>query len=155
MLDKDLLKSVVNNAIEGTDYFLVDIVIAQNNEITIEVDNTEGVDIDFCVELTHKIESKFDREAEDYSLEVGSAGLTQPFKVLKQYVKNIGNEVEILTKDGRKLHGILISADEDKFVIEMEQKVKKEGEKKKVLVTQQLPFAYDEVKYTKYNIRFK
>ena len=85
--------------------------------IVVEIDNEEGVDIDRCVALHRFLESKLDRDAEDYELEVGSAGITSPFKVLGQYKKNIGKEVELLTKNGMKLSGILKSADSEKFVV--------------------------------------
>ncbi len=155
MLDKKLVTQAVEEKLQGTDYFIVDVKITPDNNVTIEIDNIEGVDIDFCVSLNKHIESKFDREEEDYALEVGSAGLTQPFKVLKQYQKNIGNEVEVLSRDGRKLSGVLKSADESEFIIEIEKQVKPEGAKRKITVTEDVTFAYDQVKYTKYIIRFK
>ncbi len=155
MIDKALLNQVVIDKIIDTDYFIVDIKISVDNSIIVELDCKEGVDTDFCVSVLRHIESVFDREEEDYSLEVGSAGLTSPFKVLKQYQKNLGNDVEVLSKSGLKLSGVLIEADEDKFAIEIEKKVKPEGAKRKVIITERLEFLYEEVKYTKYNIRFK
>ena len=101
------------------------------------------------------IEEHLDRDIEDYELEVGSAGITSPFKVLKQYKKNIGNEVEVLTKSGLKLNGVLKEADEDKFIVTITKKVKTETSKRKVEVSEDLAFGYDEIKYTKYLIRFK
>ena len=73
-----------------------------------EIDSPTGVDIDACARITRSIEEAFDRDAEDYELEVGSAGITSDFKVRGQYDKNVGNEVEVLTRDGRKLHGTLV-----------------------------------------------
>ena len=90
-----------------------------------------------------------------YELEVGSAGITSPFKVIEQYQKNIGNEVEVLTKAGMKLNGILKSVSDDKFVVTIIKKVKTETSKRKVEVEEDLTFGYDEIKYTKYLIRFK
>ena len=97
----------------------------------------------------------FDREVEDYELEVGSAGLTSPFKVRGQYEKNIGNEVEVLSRDGRKLHGVLTEVGETTFTIEIEKKVKPEGAKRPVVVTEPIEFGYDAVKSVKYLINFK
>lgn len=139
----------------GTDCFLVDVQVSPDNVLTVEIDNEEGVDIDRCVALHRFLESKLDRDVEDYELEVGSAGITSPFKVLGQYKKNIGNEVEVLTKDGRKLAGILKSADADRFVVTVTRKVKSETSKRKVEVEEDIVLGYDEVKYTKYLIRFK
>ena len=96
-----------------------------------------------------------DRDVEDYELEVGSAGITSPFKVLRQYVKNIGNEVEMLLKNGSKLTGVLKSADENGVVVSVEKKVKPEGAKRKVTVVEDESYTFDEIKYTKYLIRFK
>ncbi|MDE5553964.1 MAG: ribosome assembly cofactor RimP, partial [Muribaculaceae bacterium] len=110
MIDKQLLAKTVEDAIAGTNLFVVDIAVKPGNNIIVEVDSAEGVDIDTCVDITRKIESVFDRDVEDYELEVGSAGLTSPFKVKGQYEKNIGNEVEIVTRDGRKLSGRLVEA---------------------------------------------
>lgn len=155
MLDKALLYQVVEEKLQGSDYFIVEVKVSTDNNVMVEIDNFEGVDIDFCVELTRHIEANFDREIEDYALEVGSAGLTNPFKVLKQYQKNIGNEVEVLTKAGKKLTGILEGANEEGFVLQIEKQVKPEGAKRKVTVAENLVFTFDEVKYTKYIIRFK
>lgn len=92
---------------------------------------------------------------EDFELEVGSAGITSPFKVLRQYVKNIGNEVEMLLKSGTKLTGVLKSADENGVVVTVEKQVKPEGAKRKVTVREDQSYTFDEIKYTKYLIRFK
>jgi ribosome maturation factor RimP len=92
---------------------------------------------------------------EDFELQVGSAGLTEPFKVLKQYEKNLGNEVEVLTKAGKKLSGILTEANEDNFVIQIEKTEKPEGSKRKVTIQEDITFNYSDIKYTKYLIRFK
>ncbi len=105
MIDKELIGGIVEKALEGTDNFLVEVKVTPDNSVTVEIDSMTGVDIDTCARLTREIESQVDREVEDYELEVGSAGLTSPLKVRRQYEKNIGNELEVLTKDGRKLTG--------------------------------------------------
>jgi ribosome maturation factor RimP len=155
MIDKSLVLQLVEEKLQGTDYFIVEIKVSADNSIIVEIDNNEGVDIDFCADLTRFIESKIDRDIEDYALEVGSAGLTQPFKVLKQYLKNRGNEVEILTKAGKKIEGVLLAADENHFEVEIEKQIKPEGAKRKITVKETLSFTYEEIKYTKYLIRFK
>ena len=124
------------------------------NEIKVEIDSMDSIDIDFCVELSRDIETAFPRDDEDYELEVGSAGLTSPFKVLAQYRKNLGNKVEVLTRDGRKLHGILVEAADDRFAIEMQVKVKREGAKRPVEETQREEFAYSDVKSVCYDLDF-
>lgn len=154
MIDKNTLADFIERRLEGTAYFLVDVVISKDNDITVEIDSPENVNIDFCAELSRDIETEFDREVEDYSLEVGSAGLTSPFKVLGQYLKNIGNEVEVLTVDGRKLKGHLDDADADGFTIGVATKIKKEGAKRPVIEEIPTRLNYNEIKYTKYLLQF-
>ncbi len=95
--------------------FLVDVTVSRDNQIVVEIDNDEAVDIDECVQLSQYIEQHLDRNKEDFELEVGSAGLTSPLKVLRQYAKFEGEEVEVLMRDGRKLTGTLGAADEEGF----------------------------------------
>lgn len=154
MIDKNAIETFVAQRLEGTDYFPVSVTVSAANEIKVEIDSMESVDIDFCVALSREIEEAFPRDDEDYELEVGSAGLTSPFKVARQYEKNIGNEVETLTRDGKKLRGVLISADNSGFQLEVAEKVKKEGEKRPVTELRTIHFNYDDVKYTKYLLQF-
>lgn len=155
MIDKIKVNQIITNYLAETSYYLVDLNVSNDNHISIEIDSFDGVSIDFCVELNKHIESQIDRETEDYELEVSSAGLTEPFKVLKQYEKNLGNEVEVLTKQGKKLSGILQEANEEHFVLMVEKTEKPEGSKRKVTVQEDLIFNYSDIKYTKYIIRFK
>lgn len=154
MIDKTVLAEFINKQLEGTDLYLVDLTVSGQNEITVEIDSDTSVDIDHCVELTREIEGEFSRDEEDYELEVGSSGLTTPFKVKRQYDKNIGNDVEVLAKDGKKYKGLLRRADDDSFTIVSEEKVKHEGSKRPVLEKVERTFRYDEVKYTKYLLQF-
>ena len=116
MIDKELLKASVEKAIEGTDLFIVDIKVSPQNEIVVELDSPGSIDIDTCAAVTRAIEKEFDRDVEDYELEVGSAGLTSPFKVKEQYEKNLGNDIEVLTRDGRKLQGVLTDVTDEEMV---------------------------------------
>ena len=103
MIDRQALIDVISANL-GDDLFLIDVTVSRDNTIVVEIDACErSVTIDDCVALTRAVEAEFDRDVEDYELEVGSAGLTAPFKVTAQYHKNIGNPVEVLTADGRKL----------------------------------------------------
>lgn len=154
MIDKAFIRQLAEEKMEGTGNYLIDIQVLPGNSIKVEIDNNTGVNIDDCVSISRFIESKLDRDEEDFEIEVGSVGLTSPFKVLKQYQKNIGNEVEVLNKNGQKLHGILSAADEEGFTLDIEKKIKEEGAKRKITVVESLRFGYDEIKYTKYTIRF-
>ncbi len=155
MILKETIYQLVSSYIAGSDYYIVDVNVSSDNRISVEIDAFEGVSLDYCVELSKHIESQFDREAEDFELEVSSAGLTEPFKVLKQYEKNIDNEVEVLTKKGIKTSGILSAANDDFFTISIEKKVQPEGAKRKITVNEDISFNYNDIKYTKYIIRFK
>lgn len=155
MILKEVVNQTITRYLTGTDYYLVDLNITNDNRISVEIDAFEGVEIDFCAELSRYVESTLDREVEDFELQVGSAGLTEPFKVLKQYEKNIGNEVEVLTKAGKKLSGILTEANETNFILQIEKTEKPEGSKRKITIQEDITFNYSDIKYTKYIIRFK
>ena len=134
MIDKQLLTKTIEQAIEGTSIFIVDVKINPGNAIVVENDSPENIALDTCATITRKIEATFDRDVEDYEHEVGSAGLTAPFKVKGQYLKNIGNEVEVLTRDGRKMQGVLTAVGDDEFTIEVAKKVKDPGAKRPSIV---------------------
>ena len=146
---------MTNEWLADKEYFLVDVIISKDDKITVEIDHAEGVWIEDCAELSRHIENGLSRETEDYELEVGSAGLGQPFKVTQQYKNHIGMEVEVLTKEGKKLKGILKNASDEEFTLTVTTKEKKEGAKRPQLVEEDLVFPYDGVKYTKYIINFK
>ena len=122
MIDKNVVKSLVDEWLEGKEYFLVDIQISSDDKIVVEIDHADGVWIEDCVELSKYIEDRLSRDEEDYELEVGSAGLGQPFKVPQQYQNFIGKEVEVLSKDGKKVKGVLKSVDGNDFVVAVDRK---------------------------------
>lgn len=155
MIEKSVVTQLVNEWLEEKDYFLVDVAVTPDNRIVVEIDHAEGVWIEDCVELSRFIESKLDREEEDFELEVGSAGIGQPFKVLQQYINHIGQDVEVLKDDGIKLTGVLKEADEEHFIVTVSKKVKLEGEKRPKMVEEDVPLTYNDIKYTKYLINFK
>ena len=154
MIDKKELEAFVEKQLEGTEYFLTDLKVSPTNEITVEIDSMTPGDIDECIKLTRAIEGAFDRDVEDYELEVGTAGLTSPLKVKRQYEKYIGQDLEVLTKDGKKLHGMLRSVSDEGIVLAIEQKVKKEGVKKPVIETTQLDIPFTNVKKAVYDLKF-
>lgn len=156
MIENKIVTDIVRKWLDGrNDYFLVDVNVDRENRIVVEIDHPEGVWIDDCVELSHFIESQLDRDVEDYELEVGSAGIGQPFKVLQQYRNHVGQNVEVLPKTGAKLKGELLSADENGFVIRTRQKQTVEGRKRPVMADVELHFSYEEINYTKYLISLK
>ncbi|MDH6303549.1 ribosome maturation factor RimP [Parabacteroides sp. PF5-5] len=155
MIERDKIIGLIEDKLASSDHYLVDVVIKPGNLIVVEIDSDQAIGIDDCVELSRYLESQLDRDVEDFELEVGSAGITSPFKVLRQYIKNIGNEVEVLLSSGVKLTGILQKADENGITVSVEKKVKPEGAKRKVTVSEEQSYSFSEIKYTKYVIRFK
>ena len=155
MIDKSIVKKLVDEWLEGKDYFLCDLSISADARIVVEIDHEEGVWIEDCVELSKFIEAGLDREQEDFELEVGSAGIGQPFKVLRQYEIHLGEQVEVLTREGKKFVGELSNVTPEEFTVTVTQKVKKEGQKRPVMEEVDYTFKYMDVKYTKYVIDFK
>ncbi len=154
MIDKIKLKDYVESVLADTDCFLTDLKVSDDNNIVVEIDSAGAVDIDFCTALTRRIEEEFSRDEEDYELEVGSAGLTSPFKVRAQWEKNIGNEIEVLTTDGKKLHGVLRELLDDAFILETEQKVKREGIKRPALERLEMEIPFSDVRRAVYDLKF-
>ena len=155
MIDKNTVEQLVNQWLEGKEYFLTDLTVSTDDRIVVEIDHEEGVWIEDCVELSRFIESHLDREQEDFELEVGSAGIGQPFKVLRQYEIHQGDNVEVLTTEGKKLKGTLQNVTPEGFDLTFEEKVREEGRKRPKLVERNLHLEFANVKWTKYLIDFK
>ncbi len=160
MIDKERLKSVVDGWLGATPMYLTDLNVGADNAIYVEIDSDGPVDIDACAALTRHIEEAFDRDVEDYSLEVGSAGITSPLKVRRQFVKYIGEDVEVLTGDGRKIHGVLseVSGADDgmpvEFTVQIPVKHKEPGVKKPVIRMEDVRLSSDICKYVRYDLKF-
>jgi ribosome maturation factor RimP len=155
MIDKNVVKNLVEEWLRDKEYFLVDIDINKEDKVVVEIDHADGVWIEDCVDLSRYIESHLSRDEEDYELEVGSAGLGQPFKVPQQYVNFIGKEVEVLDADNKKYKGVLKSVDGCAFVVSVVEKQKVEGKKRPVNVEVDHTFDMNKIKYTKYILSFK
>lgn len=155
MIDKQNVLNLIQEKLQGTGYELITFQVNAQNEILVEVDKLEGVDVDFCATLNHFLVENLDAQGvEDYSLEVGSVSLTAPFVTKMQYTKHLGHDVEVLAADGKKYRGTLVSVDEESFAIDTEVMVAVEGKKRKQKEIQTLTFAYNAVKYTKYDLKF-
>lgn len=157
MIDKNEVAAVVAKAIEGTDVFVVDISVSPSNDIVVELDSPTGVDLEFCTHVSDLINSTFDRDADDYSLEVGTSSLSAPFKVAGQYDKHIGDNIDILTRDGRKFTALLTSVDAAArtFTVEVSRKVKEPGQKRPVMVSEPETLSFDDCKSVAYHFDFK
>ena len=155
MIDKQYIQNLIQEKLQDTGYELITFQVNAQNEILVEVDKLEGVDVDFCATLNHFLVENLEAQGvDDYSLEVGSVSLTAPFVTKMQYTKHLGHEVEVLAADGKKYRGILVSVDEESFALDTEVMVAVEGKKRKQKEIQTLTFAYNAVKYTKYDLKF-
>nr|WP_321405740.1 ribosome assembly cofactor RimP [uncultured Carboxylicivirga sp.] len=154
MIDPTLIENIVTAKFNEDDVFIVELAVRPGNKIVLVIDSDNGIPISYCIEVSKLIDSQLDREVEDFELEVSSAGIGQPFKVKRQYHKNIGNDVEVLTADGAKVKGKLTTVAEDGFSVEVEEKVKLEGKKRKELQVRLIDFKFDEVKQVKDIISF-
>ena len=162
-MDKQQLQNWIEEYLKGTDYELITLNVSAGNDILVEVDRLAGVDVDFCAELNRYLVEKLDTVEPDYSLEVGSVSLTDPFKTKMQYEKNLGHDVMVCpgeagkTPDGKGnkiLRGQLVSVDEDTFSVDIEEKVAVEGKKRKETQIVTHTWRYNEPKYVKYDLKF-
>lgn len=130
MIDKEKVEGIVNEWLGDKEYFLTDLSISDDDNIVVEIDHKEGVWIDDCVELSKFIEARLDRNDEDYELEVGSAGIGQPFKVYRQYENHVGEAVEVHTMSREKLKGTLKDVNSEGITVTVKEKFKPEGAKR-------------------------
>ncbi len=155
MIERNTVKTVVEEWLSGNDYFLVDVTFTPDDRIVVEIDHADGVWIEDCAELSRFMQERLGEELGDYELEVGSAGIGQPFKVEQQYLNHIGKDVEVLDAEGKKVQGVLKQVDGRDFVVTVKEKQKLEGKKRPQLVDVDKTFNMDNIKYTKYLLSFK
>jgi len=155
MINKETIQTLTEEWLSGNDYFLVDINFGADDRIVIEIDHADGVWIEDCAELSRFLQERLGDELGEFELEVGSAGLGQPFKVAQQYINHVGDMVEVLDLEGRKFQGILKAVDGNNFTVTVQEKQKQEGKKRPVLVEVDKTYAMDGVKYAKYLLAFK
>jgi ribosome maturation factor RimP len=154
MITEELIRQFTNEQLEGSNKFLISVKVRNGNHITIVIDGDEPLRIDDCIAVSKHIESKFDREVEDFELRVFSAGIDQPYVLLRQYIKNIGREVEVSLLDGAIIKGILLSANEQQ--IQLEEKVTKKKKQANSTTTEgALTIPFSDIKQTKEIISFK
>ena len=155
MINKEPIQTLTEEWLSGNDYFLVDINFGADDRIVIEIDHADGVWIEDCAELSRFLQERLGDELGEFELEVGSAGLGQPFKVAQQYINHVGDMVEVLDLEGKKFQGILKAVDGNNFTVTVQEKQKQEGKKRPVLVEVDKTYAMDGVKYAKYLLAFK
>lgn len=149
------IKDAMESAIVARNCFIVEIKISKENEIELTVESEGGqVDIEDCVALSRIFEEKFDREKEDYALTVSSAGLDQPFKVLRQYEKAVGTKVEVMLKGGKKFIAVLTAADSGGIELKYTVIESVEGRKKKEKRERTDRFTFEQVNAVRPHIEF-
>lgn len=153
MIDKNKITQLIEDELTK-DQFIVELEVTPSNQIFVTLDGENGITIDHCVQISRLVEGSLDREEEDFDLQVSSAGLGQPLKVHRQFVKNCGKEMEVVLTNGEKLEGVIKSVDQDGFELETSKREKVEGHKKKQLITRVHRIAFDEAKTVKNIVKF-
>jgi ribosome maturation factor RimP len=154
MIDKEIVKRLVAEKLDDK-MFLVEITVNERNVINVFVDSYEGLTIEQCVNISRHVEHSFDREEEDFELQVSSPGLSEKFKVKEQFIKYVGRAIDVVTVSDTELEGVILSATEEGIILETSSREMVEGHKKKQLVVKQHHLKYDEIKIAKAVISFK
>lgn len=155
-MKKSDIIDAIGSEIVARGLYLIDVTISKDNDVEITIESEEGkVELEDCVAISRFFETKFDREQEDYSLTVTSAGLDQPFKVLKQYIKAIGRKVEVQLKGGKKMVAVLEAADQESITLKYYQKEAVEGKKKKEIVEHVDRFTMDQINAVRPFVEFE
>ncbi|MEX0982447.1 MAG: ribosome assembly cofactor RimP [Bacteroidales bacterium] len=155
MIQESEIIELVNKRIEGSDLFLVDVISGKSNDFRVLVDSMEGVKISECAELSRWLTGDLEQIDERFSLEVSSPGLGTPLVLKQQYLKNVGRDVEVIFKDGKKKRGRLTGVEEDRITMEVTEKMVAGGsQKRKKNVVVSKSFAHSDIKSTKVVIEF-
>lgn len=155
MIDTKKIIESAERQLQDTDLFVVGCTCTAGNEIELLLDSDTTVSIDACATLSRAVEADFDRDEEDFSLTVASAGIGSELKCLRQYKKLIGSSVEVLLLSGVKIFARLDEADQEGITLSYEEKQMLDGKKKKQLISVTHRYTYDQVKYTKEWLDFK
>ena len=148
MISESYIRQLVEEKLEGTEMFIVELSVSSNNRIVVEIDGMSGVTIDDCVAVSRQIESNLDREQEDFELQVSSAGIDKPLRDRRQFEKNIGREVKIIMQDSAEIKGVVLEVGDS-------LKVKLPASKKKKLPEREEAVAWENIRETKILISFK
>ncbi len=155
MITADTIRQLAEAHLEGTPGFLVDVRVAEGNQIRILLDHDASTSIEDCMALHRHLESELDRNVEDFSLDVSSPGLDQPLKLHRQYVKNIGRTVQVKPVEGAKVEGELVAVDEAGITVKIREKRRIEGRKAKEWVEEEQVWPFEQIQSTKVVISFK
>lgn len=154
MISPETVKSYLKDVLRENNFFLVELTVSRMNRINVVVDSMKGITIDECASLSRIIESRLDRDREDFELEVSSPGLGTPFILPVQYLKNRGRQIEVLTNTGQKITGILLAVDDKQIEMEIDTGENLKSKKKKELNLKRIQIAFNEIKSSKVIIKF-
>lgn len=155
MITKEQILKLIQDKLDENNCFLVELEVAEGNVITIEIDSYDGVSVTDCVEISKVIDANLDREVEDFEMNVSSAGLDKPFRVIEQYKKNIGRDVKVVPIDGIVVKGELKEVTADEVMVEYSIKERIEGRKKKETIIKQEKINFNNIKETTIIVSFK
>jgi ribosome maturation factor RimP len=155
MITRETVERLIEEKIQGTDMFIVEVSVRPGNVIDVTLDSDSGVTIEACTEVHRHLLHEMDRDVEDYSLEVSSPDLTKPLKVTRQYMKNVGRDLAVKKADKTKIEGELIAATDEGITLKTSQKEEVPGKKGKKLVEREIGLSYAEIAEAKIMIRFK
>lgn len=147
MTFKNKVQELIDAALaERPELFLVDLSINEANKICINLDGDQGVNLQDCIDISRSIENNLDREEQDFSLEVASAGVSSPLKFVRQYIKNIGRTLKVKTNSSEEIEAKLVAADEDKITLEWQAREPKKIGKGKETVQKKAEILYQNIK---------
>ena len=155
MITKEQIKTLIQDELDGSDCFVVELEVGEGNTISIEVDSLVGITVQECMSFSRAVENNLDREVEDFELKVSSPGLDKPFRVKEQYQKNIGRNVKVIPVEGNVVKGELKEVNADDIMVEYTVKERIEGRKKKETIIKQEKINFNNIKETTVIISFK
>jgi|TARA_B110000459_G_scaffold35252_1_gene37427 ribosome maturation factor RimP len=155
MIGKEQILELIQDKLTENNCFLVELEIGEGNAISIEIDSYDGISVTDCIEISKVIDNSLDREIEDFEMNVSSAGLDKPLRVIEQYKKNIGRDVKVVPVEGIVVKGELIEVNEEGIVVEHSYKERIEGRKKKETIVKQEKIKFNNIKETTIIISFK
>ena len=154
-MNQERVRELIGEALEENEsLFLIELSFLNDNKILVELDGDSGINLKECIRISRHIDQSFDREEEDFSLEVTSVDISKPLKVKRQYLKNVGKTLKVKTKSGENIEGELVVADDNKISLQWKAREPKPIGKGKVTVVKTAEIAYKEIQEAKVKIIF-
>lgn len=154
LISKDHILALANEHLKGGDIYVTGIKIGSDNHISLFIDGDNGVNINDCVNLSRAIESRLDRNKEDFALDVSSHGATTPLVMPRQYKRHIGRNFELRFNDGSRAEGELVHADDEKITLQFSVREDKPVGKGKITVNKEITVALNDIKEAKIKLKY-